>query len=103
MFNDVPSYRVGEESRANPKGLTLLPNIYPSERYQVTKKEYGSSLEENLTALVEKLHRMSYIPLPVRRVYIPKPGSSKERPLGIPALEDKLVQAGLAKILSAIY
>ena len=70
---------------------------------KVTKKEYGSSLEKNLTALVEKLHRMSYIPLPVRRVYIPKPGSSKERPLGIPALEDKLVQAGLARILSAIY
>jgi RNA-directed DNA polymerase len=59
--------------------------------------------KKNLTALVEKLHRMSYIPLPVRRVYIPKPGSSKERPLGIPALEDKLVQAGLARILSAIY
>ena len=70
---------------------------------KVTKKEYGLSLEKNLTALVEKLHRMSYIPLPVRRVYIPKPGSSKERPLGIPALEDKLVQAGLARILSAIY
>jgi RNA-directed DNA polymerase len=70
---------------------------------KVTKKEYGASLEKNLTALVEKLHRMSYIPLPVRRVYIPKPGSTKERPLGIPALEDKLVQAGLARILSAIY
>jgi RNA-directed DNA polymerase len=36
-------------------------------------------------------------------VYIPKPGSDKMRPLGIPALEDKLVQAGLAKILQAIY
>ena len=70
---------------------------------KVTKKEYGLSLEKNLTALVEKLHRMSYTPLPVRRVYIPKPGSSKERPLGIPALEDKLVQAGLARILSTIY
>jgi len=70
---------------------------------KVTKKEYGLSLEKNLTVLVEKLHRMSYIPLPVRRVYIPKPGSSKERPLGIPALEDKLVQAGLARILSTIY
>ena len=70
---------------------------------KVTKKAYGANLGKNLTALVEKLHRMSYMPLPVRRVYIPKPGSSKERPLGIPALEDKLVQAGLARILSAIY
>jgi len=70
---------------------------------QVTKEEYGVKLEENLTILVEKLHQMSYIPLPVRRVYIPKPGSNKQRPLGIPALEDKLVQAGLARILAAIY
>ncbi len=70
---------------------------------QVTKAEYGERLEENLTVLVERLHRMSYSPLPVRRVYIPKPGSSKKRPLGIPALEDKLVQAGLARILTAIY
>ena len=70
---------------------------------KVTKEEYEKNLEENLTVLVEKLHRMSYIPLPVRRVYIPKPGSNKERPLGIPALEDKLVQAGLARILTAIY
>ncbi len=70
---------------------------------RVTKEAYQENLEENLTALVEKLHRMSYIPLPVRRVYIPKPGSSKKRPLGIAALEDKLVQAGLARILTAIY
>lgn len=70
---------------------------------RVTKEEYGRNLETNLAALVEKLHRMLYIPQPVRRVYIPKPGSSKQRPLGIPALEDKLVQAGLVRILEAIY
>ncbi|EFK07126.1 conserved hypothetical protein, partial [delta proteobacterium NaphS2] len=46
---------------------------------KVTKKEYGEKLGENLNALVGKLHRMAYIPLPVRRVYIPKPGSSKKR------------------------
>jgi len=37
---------------------------------RVTKEEYGRDLEANLTALVERLHRMSYIPQPVRRVYI---------------------------------
>jgi len=70
---------------------------------RITKEEYGKDLDANLTALVERLHRMSYIPQPVRRVYIPKPGSTKQRPLGIPALEDKLVQAGLVRILGAIY
>ncbi len=70
---------------------------------KVSKEEYAVNLEENLTVLLGKLHRMSYIPLPVRRVHIPKAGSDKKRPLGIPAIEDKLVQAGLARLLTAIY
>jgi len=69
----------------------------------VTKAQYAENLEENLHDLIGRLHRMAYIPQPVERVYIPKPGSAKKRPLGIPALEDKLVQAGLSKILQAIY
>lgn len=70
---------------------------------RVTKEEYAGNLEENLTELVNRLHRMAYIPQPVLRRYIPKPGSTKERPLGIPALEDKLVQAGLVRILEQVY
>ncbi|WP_305909623.1 group II intron reverse transcriptase/maturase [Methylomarinum sp. Ch1-1] len=69
----------------------------------VTKQQYENNLLENLQQLVDKLHRMAYLPQPVQRVYIPKPGTDKLRPLGIPALEDKLVQAGLVKILQAIY
>jgi len=68
-----------------------------------TKAEYAEHLEENLAGLVKRLHRMGYIPQPVRRVYIPKLGSDKHRPLGIPALEDKLVQAGMTRILEQIY
>ncbi|MCP4376016.1 MAG: group II intron reverse transcriptase/maturase, partial [bacterium] len=54
-------------------------------------------------AWVSRVHRRAYMAQRVERVYIPKPGSAKKRPLGIPALEDKLVQAGLVKILQAIY
>ncbi len=70
---------------------------------EVTKDKYAENLIGNLENLIERLHRMAYIPQPVLRVYIPKPGSDKMRPLGIPALEDKLVQSGLSKILQAIY
>jgi hypothetical protein len=69
----------------------------------VTKEQYAERLEENLQQLVDRLHGMSYIPQPVVRVNIPKPGSDKLRPLGIPALEDKIVQSGLSIILKAIY
>ena len=70
---------------------------------RVTKEQYAEQLSENLSQLVNRLHRMAYIPQPVLRIYIPKPGSDKPRPLGIPVLEDKLVQAGLSKIVGAIY
>jgi len=69
----------------------------------VTKKEYAADLDSNLSNLIGRLHRMAYKPQPVRRVYIPKPGSTKQRPLGIPCLEDKLVQAGLVRILETVY
>ena len=69
----------------------------------MTKVQYAEQLPENLRQLVDRLHRMAYIPQPVERVYIPKPGSDKMRPLGITAFEDKLVQAGLVRILQAIY
>lgn len=69
----------------------------------ITKQVYGENLEPNLKDLVQRMKRHAYRPQPVRRVYIPKPGTSEQRPLGIPAYEDKLVQAALAKIFTAIY
>ena len=68
----------------------------------VTFKIYERNLEENLRQLVQRLKNKSYHAKLVRRKYIPK-GEGKWRPLGIPALEDKLIQLAVAQILSAIY
>jgi len=69
---------------------------------RVTWAEYGQGLEVRLRDLQERLHRGSYHPQPVRRVFIPKP-DGKERPLGIPSLEDKLVQQAVRALLEPIY
>lgn len=69
----------------------------------VTKEGYGERLEENIKELAERLGRLGYRPKPVKRAYIPKPGSQKKRPLGIPSFEDKVVQMALTRVLEQIY
>jgi RNA-directed DNA polymerase len=69
-----------------------------------TWEQYGEKLEENLQHLSARLKRGAYRAKPVRRVYIPKVGKPGElRPLGVPTLEDKIVQRATAEVLSAIY
>lgn len=68
----------------------------------VTFQEYEKNLESNLANLVQRLKNKSYKARLVRRKYIPK-GQGKWRPLGIPALEDKLLQCAVTQILVAIY
>ncbi len=69
----------------------------------VSVEEYGKNLTENLSKLIGRMKTGGYRPLPVRRVYIPKVGKDEKRGLGIPAVEDKLVQMMLKKILENIY
>lgn len=68
----------------------------------VTWDEYGEQLEARLIDLQDRIHRGSYHPPPVRRVYIPKPGGV-QRPLGLPTVEDKIVQQAVRMILEPIY
>ena len=68
----------------------------------VSWKEYGEHLDENVRHLVARMKAKRYRPQPAKRVYIPKDEHSK-RPLGLPSLEDKIVQKGIARVLEAIY
>lgn len=69
---------------------------------QVTYEQYETYLNTNIQKLVKRMKAGKYYPQPVRRVYISK-GEGKKRPLGIPALEDRIVQMGITRILNAIF
>ncbi len=68
----------------------------------VTVEAYGENLEANLKRLCDRVHSGSYRPRPVRRAYVPKADGAL-RPIGIPVLEDKIVQGAVSEVLSAIY
>jgi group II intron reverse transcriptase/maturase len=68
----------------------------------VTWRGYGENLEENLKDLSIRVQRGSFRAQPVKRVYIPKP-DGRERPIGITALEDKIVQRATVEVLNAVY
>jgi RNA-directed DNA polymerase len=67
-----------------------------------TWRHYGETLEDHLQDLAGRLKRGAYRAKPVRRVYISK-DDGRQRPLGVPALEDKIVQRATVEVLNAIY
>jgi len=67
-----------------------------------TWEHYGEELQKNLQDLSDRLARGAYHAKAVKRVYIPKP-DGRQRPIGIPVLEDKIVQGTVAEVLGAIY
>ena len=69
---------------------------------EVTWKEYGQGVEERLADLHERVHSGRYRAKPSKRIYLPKP-DGKQRPIGIAAMEDKIVQQAVGWVLEQIY
>jgi RNA-directed DNA polymerase len=69
----------------------------------VTIERYASDLDANLERLSEALRTGTYRPQAIRRHYIPKPGSEERRPLGIPTVQDRVVQTALRMLLEPIF
>lgn len=105
----------------NNKGLrftTLWHHIYDVDRLRTayfslkrtaapgvdgeTWRDFGEGLEGNLRDLADRLERGAYRAKPVQRAYIPKV-DGRERPIGIPVLEDKIVQRATAEVMGAVY
>lgn len=69
----------------------------------VTVEAFRDDLDANVTRLTAALHDGSYEPHAIRRVYIPKPGSTEPRPLGIPTVRDRVVQGAVRHVLEPIF
>lgn len=68
-----------------------------------TAHDFEARKEKELSRLSEELRSGTYQPRPVKRVYIPKPGSQEKRPLGIPTIRDRVVQGALRNVLTPIF
>ena len=68
-----------------------------------TVAHFAKHAQEELSRLREQMRDGTYRPQPVRRAWIPKPGGKKKRPLGIPAVRDRIVQAALRHVLEPIF
>jgi len=94
VYADRTLERAWEKVRSNAGGSGVD---------RVTIERFAKDCPRGLLDLKEQLRMASYQPLPVKRVWIPKPGTSEERPLGIPAVRDRIVQTALRMVIEPIF
>ena len=118
MPQELERVRQAAKREKGMRFTALLHHVYPVDRLREaylglkrsaapgvdgrTWRQYGEDLEVNLQRLSERLKRGAYRAKPVRRAYIRK-ADGGQRLLGIPALEDKIVQGAVTEVLNAIY
>lgn len=69
----------------------------------VTVEEFGRQIPENIWQLSDALKADTYRPQAIRRTHIPKPGTNETRPLGIPTVRDRIVQAAVVNVIEPIF
>jgi RNA-directed DNA polymerase len=89
-----PTLRAAFEAVATNRGASGVDHV--------SIEHYAENLDTNLARLSEALRAGTYRPQAIRRHYIPKPGSQEKRPLGIPTVQDRVVQTALRMVLEPI-
>ena len=94
VYADRTLERAWEKVRSNAGGSGVD---------RVTIERFAKDCPRGLLDLKEQLRQARYHPLPVKRVWIPKPGTTEERPLGVPAVRDRIVQTALRMVIEPIF
>lgn len=87
--------QAAERVTSNPRKASGVDHVTPA--------QFRRRLEKEIPRLSEQLRRGTYRPQAIRRVYIPKPGSREKRPLGIPTVRDRVVQAAILDVIEPIF
>jgi group II intron reverse transcriptase/maturase len=100
VFTSLAHHITKEMIREN---LNHIPNDTAVGVDGIDVETAKETFDQWIDELMASIHRKSYKPPPVRRVWIPKPGRAEKRPIGVPCVVDRALQRSVAQVLNAIY